>query len=155
MNVRDALNLALDEELARDPLVYVMGEEVLLYSHFFLTCSCWWESAITLFRSIMVYGGTDNIMWNISSHSIQMMEYSMSIPQNIVMDMNNVMVDEKVIVFFRHCVDHICWSKTPSFTCFSVFVAGWAISRCIQGAWPFRTQILKYSSHHKFPNGGV
>jgi pyruvate/2-oxoglutarate/acetoin dehydrogenase E1 component len=33
MNVRDALNLALDEELARDPLVYVMGEEVLLYSH--------------------------------------------------------------------------------------------------------------------------
>lgn len=36
MNVRDALNLALDEELERDPLVYVMGEEVLLYSHLLL-----------------------------------------------------------------------------------------------------------------------
>ncbi|KAG0582988.1 hypothetical protein KC19_3G099900 [Ceratodon purpureus] len=31
MNVRDALNSALDEELTRDPLVYVMGEEVGQY----------------------------------------------------------------------------------------------------------------------------
>ena len=28
MTVRDALNSALDEELARDPSVYILGEEV-------------------------------------------------------------------------------------------------------------------------------
>lgn len=28
MTVRDALNSALDEELARDPTVYILGEEV-------------------------------------------------------------------------------------------------------------------------------
>lgn len=28
MTVRDALNSALDEELARDPNVYILGEEV-------------------------------------------------------------------------------------------------------------------------------
>jgi pyruvate dehydrogenase E1 component beta subunit len=31
MNVRDALNSALDEELARDDKVFLMGEEVAQY----------------------------------------------------------------------------------------------------------------------------
>ena len=31
MTVRDALNAALDEELAHDEKVYIMGEEVALY----------------------------------------------------------------------------------------------------------------------------
>lgn len=33
LTVRDALNSALDEELARDDKVYVMGEEVRLLFH--------------------------------------------------------------------------------------------------------------------------
>jgi hypothetical protein len=37
LTVRDALNSALDEEMTRDPLVYIMGEEVspfvALYAH--------------------------------------------------------------------------------------------------------------------------
>jgi pyruvate dehydrogenase E1 component beta subunit len=32
VTVRDALNMALDEELARDPKVFLMGEEVALYN---------------------------------------------------------------------------------------------------------------------------
>lgn len=32
MTVRDALNSALDEELARDPKVFLMGEEVGQYN---------------------------------------------------------------------------------------------------------------------------
>lgn len=32
MTVRDALNSALDEELARDPRVFLMGEEVGQYN---------------------------------------------------------------------------------------------------------------------------
>ena len=32
MTVRDALNSAMDEELARDPKVFLMGEEVGLYN---------------------------------------------------------------------------------------------------------------------------
>lgn len=32
MTVRDALNAAMDEEMARDPTVFLMGEEVALYN---------------------------------------------------------------------------------------------------------------------------
>lgn len=33
MTVRDALNSALDEEMAADPTVFLMGEEVLFNYH--------------------------------------------------------------------------------------------------------------------------
>ena len=43
MTVRDAINSALDEELARDPSVYVLGEEVRsrLYPCHAGTCGTW------------------------------------------------------------------------------------------------------------------
>mgnify|MGYP000727597996 FL=1 len=37
MNVRDALNSALDEEMAADPKVYLMGEEVGIILHLFFS----------------------------------------------------------------------------------------------------------------------
>lgn len=39
MTVRDALNSALDEELARDDKVYVLGEEVRLFKSSFFLCA--------------------------------------------------------------------------------------------------------------------
>ena len=32
MSIRDVINVALDEELARDEKVFIMGEEVALYN---------------------------------------------------------------------------------------------------------------------------
>ena len=37
MTVRDALNSALDEEMAADPKVYLMGEEVGIILHLFFS----------------------------------------------------------------------------------------------------------------------
>jgi hypothetical protein len=38
ISVRDALNHALDEELARDPKVFIMGEEVAKYNGAYKVC---------------------------------------------------------------------------------------------------------------------
>jgi pyruvate dehydrogenase E1 component beta subunit len=38
ITVRDALNAAMDEEMARDPNVFLMGEEVALYNGAYKVC---------------------------------------------------------------------------------------------------------------------
>ena len=45
LTVRDALNQALDEELARDDRVFVMGEEVAQYDGAYKVTSCRDESS--------------------------------------------------------------------------------------------------------------
>ena len=55
-----------------------------------------WSSSmrsITLFRSITMFCGTDNILKNILilSSSVEIFHRKISIPQNIVMNLNNVM----------------------------------------------------------------
>ena len=46
---------------------------------------------ITLFKSITMFYGIDNIPWNIPIFSSKYGEYFVLIPHNIVMDLNNVM----------------------------------------------------------------
>ena len=41
LTVRDALNAAMDEEIERDPKVFLMGEEVALYDGAYKVFFCW------------------------------------------------------------------------------------------------------------------
>jgi pyruvate dehydrogenase E1 component beta subunit len=40
MTVRDALNIAMDEEIKRDDRVFVLGEEVAQYDGAYKVCVC-------------------------------------------------------------------------------------------------------------------
>jgi pyruvate dehydrogenase E1 component beta subunit len=46
MTVRDALNVAMEEEMLRDEKVFILGEEVARYNGaykvFFFLFQCWW-----------------------------------------------------------------------------------------------------------------
>lgn len=41
MTVRDALNQAMEEEMARDDKVYLLGEEVAQYNGAYKVKACW------------------------------------------------------------------------------------------------------------------
>lgn len=43
MTVREALNMALDEEIARDSKVFLLGEEVAQYDGAYKVCFCYFK----------------------------------------------------------------------------------------------------------------
>ena len=55
---------------------------------------------ITLFRSITMLCGIDNILQNISSFSVNggIFHIRLSVPHNVVMDLNNVMFSQYIVV---------------------------------------------------------
>lgn len=52
MTVRDALNAAMDEEIARDPKVFLLGEEVAEYDGAYKVCAWYWITAFSLKNSV-------------------------------------------------------------------------------------------------------